>query len=633
MAHPATSLGHYQFGVYTVDLRACELRKHGLRVKVQERPLQVLLILLERPGEVVTRDELKRRLWAEGTFVDFDHGISSAVNKLRSALNDSAQHPVYIETLGRQGYRFIYPVAPHFTPLRVGADHPVAVADNQAIELSAKPRVIRWMAATIITLVVVSAIGSAVLLRNRRAAAADTAPVHSLAVLPLKNLSSDPEQEYFSEGLTEELTARLASLEGVRVISRTSAMQYKDSNKPLPEIARELHVDAIIEGSVLRQGNRVRITAQLIHAADDRHIWAQSYERDQSDVLAMQDAVARAIADSIEVTLAGPQGEAAAPPAPVDSEAHEAYLRGRFYLAKRTVGDLETAVGYFQAAAAKDPHYAPAFAGMADGNALLSVYTYQEESKYIEKARAAAHKALELDPRLAEAHTALAVIAQDYDLDWQTAETEYREAIRLDPNYATAHHWYAEMLSFQGRFPEAYAEIDRAEQLDPLSLIMQTDHGAILFYDRKYDAAAEKLRGVIARDPTFGRAHGLLQNVLEEQGKGREAMADLESLHWGKDDVWRLIALTRTAVLAGDRARAQSAVARLEQVTRAYHIDSGPLVYAYAAVGKKDKAFAALDQAFQQHSPVITSLKVNPQDDPLRGDPRYDDVLRRAHLK
>jgi TolB-like protein/DNA-binding winged helix-turn-helix (wHTH) protein/tetratricopeptide (TPR) repeat protein len=633
MAHPATSLGHYQFGVYTVDLRACELRKHGVRIKVQERPLQVLLVLLERPGEVVTRDELKRRLWAEGTFVDFDHGISSAVNKLRAALNDSAQHPVYVETLGRQGYRFIYPVAPHLSPLRVVEDRSATPADSKVIELApARARVIRWMAAVITALVVVSAIASALLLRNRNAAPPDTA-IRSLAVLPLQNLSSDPEQEYFSEGLTEELTARLASLEGVRVISRTSAMQYKGSNKPLPEIARELHVDAIIEGSVLRVGSRVRITAQLIHAADDRHIWAESYERDQSDVLAMQDAVARAIADSIKVTLAGPQGQLAAAAAPVDSAAHEAYLRGRFYLAKRTVGDLDTAVGYFQQAVARDPHYALAFAGLADGNALLSVYTYQEESNYIEKARAAAHQALELDPRLAEAHTALAVIAQNYDLDWQTAETEYREAIRLDPNYATAHHWYAEMLSFQGRFPEAYTEIDRAEQLDPLSLIMQTDHGAILFYDRKYDAAEEKLRGVIARDPTFGRAHGLLQNVLEEQGKGREAMADVESLHWVKDDVWRLIALTRTAALAGDRARAQMALARLEQVTRAYHIDSGPLVYAYAAVGKKDKAFAALEQAFQQHSPVLTSLKVNPQDDPLRGDPRYDDFLRRAHLK
>ncbi|HSE49218.1 MAG TPA: winged helix-turn-helix domain-containing protein, partial [Terriglobales bacterium] len=452
MAHPAPSLGHYQFGVYTVDVRAFELRKHGVRLKVQERPLHLLILLLERPGEVVTREELRKRLWPAGTFVDFDHGISSAVNKLRSALNDSAAHPRYIETIGRQGYRFLYPVAPHVTPLRVLEQRPVLVP-------KVKPPRPRWLALAVITALLVATAGG-VLEWQRRV---EQAPgqIRSLAVLPLKNLSSDPEQEYFSDGLTDEFITHLATLQGLRVISRTSVMQYKGSTKPLPQIARELNVDAIVEGAVLRSGNRVRITAQLIAASDDRHLWAASYDRDQRDILTLQNEVAREVADNIQLTLAAADRQRLSTSRPVDPQTHESYLRGRYHLAKRTPGDIRTAIDAYESAIARDPNYALAYAGLADCYALLGGYANSPQDTFIRKARAAALRAVELDSRLSQAHTSLAVIAQNYDWDWQTAEKEYKEAIRLDPNNATAHHWYAEYLSFEGRFDEAFVEIGR----------------------------------------------------------------------------------------------------------------------------------------------------------------------------
>jgi TolB-like protein/Tfp pilus assembly protein PilF len=565
-------------------------------------------------------------LWADGTYVDFDHSISSSVNKLRAALSDSAATPRYVETVGRQGYRFIYPVTSHLAPLRVVGDTPLPAS---------RPGPTRrpGLALALVAAVVLATAGG-VLLYQRRAQSSSS-EIRSIAVLPLKNLSSDPEQEYFSEGLTDELITRLASLRGLRVISRTSVMQYKDSTKPLPQVAAELHVDAVVEGSVLRSGSRIRITAQLIEAASDRHLWAHSYERDQRDVLALQDEVARDIADNIQLSLTAPDRERLATAHPIDPQAHEYYLRALHHWARRNPDDIHIAIGYFEQAIARQPDYALAYAGLAHCYALLGGYTGTSPEPYIARARAAALKALELDDRLAPAHTALAVIAQDYDWDWQTAESEYRQAIRLDPNDVTAHHWYAEFLSFQGRFDEAFAEIDRAEQFDPLSSIIQTDHAAILYYARQYDRAAAVLRTVLARDPGFGRAHGILLQVLVAQGKTKEALADLTAFAAAppvKGSSWLFSISAHIYALTGDRHKQEEQIAALQRLGRTQHFDAHQMFYAYADAEHKDLALAALERAYREHSSELTGLKANPIYDPFRSDPRFQALLHRMNF-
>jgi TolB-like protein/DNA-binding winged helix-turn-helix (wHTH) protein/Tfp pilus assembly protein PilF len=610
---------NYQFGPYVVDARACELRKHGYRIKLQERPFQLLLALVERPGELITREELRQRLWPDGTFVDFDHNISSAVNKLRAALNDSARHPHYIETAGRRGYRFLYPV----TPVKPPSVSKIPVPPESS--LKARRQIVT------VALLGLLFIGFGVLFLVRRYLAPNKGQIRSIAVLPLKNLSSDPEQEYFSEGLTDELITRLASLQGLRVISSTSTMQYKNSNKPLLIIAKELNVDAVVEGSILRGGGRVRITAQLIEASTDRHIWAESYDRDQRDILTLQNEVTREIAEKIKLNLDPVARGRLSVAHQVDPIAHEEYLRGRHAWSKRTAAGFREAISHFEAAIAHDPAYARAYAGLADCYGLMSGYTLEPQSEYIPKARAAALKALELDPNLAEAHTSLALIAQNYDWDWQTAEREYRRAIELDPNYATAHHWFGECLAFLGRFQEAESEMERARQLDPLSLIIEADHGAILYYARQYDRAIEQFRAVQARDPYFPRAH-MIEMAYVQKSMFKEALADAVVNEKTGYSPWTSGVLAIIYGRAGRSADAHREIEKVKRLRRQRNIDPAPLVYAAVGMEDKDAAFSALEQAYLWHSTVLSNLKVDPLYDPLRGDPRFQDLMHRIGL-
>src|SRR5438876_441903 len=369
-----------QFGIFEVDLRSGELRKRGVKVKLQEQPLQILGILLEKPGEVVTREELRQRIWPADTFVDFDHGLNNAIRRLREALGDSAETPRYIETLSRRGYRFI---------------------------------------------------------SNFGAATSGACPPRSLAVLPLENLSRDPEQEYFAEGLTEALITTLAKIGELRVVSRTSAMQYKGVHKPLREIARELEVDFVVEGTVLRVGRRVRITAQLIDASRETHLWAESYERDLRDVFALQSEVAQAIAREVHIKLTPQDLAHFAQPHPVDPEAYEAYLKGRYHWNRRSRDGLGKATQHFQQAIAKDPSYAAAYAGLADCVSILGWWGFVSPEHGCGKGKVLALKALEFDPNLPEAHTSFAWSTAYYDYDFPKCEREFRLAIELNPNYAT----------------------------------------------------------------------------------------------------------------------------------------------------------------------------------------------------
>jgi len=423
-----------RFGVYEADLRAGELRKQGLRLRLPEQPFQLLAILLEHSGQVVTREELQKRLWPDGTFVDFEQGLNAAVKRLREVLGDSAESPRFIETLARRGYRFIE-------------------------SLTASP-----------------------------------GRIESLAVLPLENLSRDPEQEYFAEGMTEALINSLAKIGALRVVSRTTAMHYKGVHRPLRELAQELHVDGIVEGTVQRSGERLRISAQLLHAPTDTHIWAESYDRDLRDVLALQSEVAQAIAREIRIKLT-----------PVDPEAYEAYLKGRYHWNRRP--GVRKGIEYFEQAIAKDPTYAAAYAGLADCLSALSAWGVVPANEGCVKAKVLAEKALKLDPSLGEAHTSLALAAM-YDFDFSTAQREFERSIELNPRYATGHHLFGFYLGAMGRYEEAYTELQRAIRLDPLLGLTNAFLGYIYLYARRYDQAIEQFVKTIELDPNSAFAHG-----------------------------------------------------------------------------------------------------------------------------
>jgi TolB-like protein/DNA-binding winged helix-turn-helix (wHTH) protein/Tfp pilus assembly protein PilF len=602
--------------VFNLDARSGDLRKHGIPIKLQDLPAQALLALIERQGELVTREELRQRLWAEGTFVDFEHSISSAINKVRTALNDSAKHPRYIETVGRQGYRFIYPATPVYSG-------PATAAPPTAVSIANRTWIRFWAAMALVAITV----GGFAYWRIRENSHSS---VRAIAVLPLKNLSSDPEQEFLAEGLTDELITRLASLPGLKVISRTSSMQYKDSKKPLPQIAKELNVDAIVEGSVLRVDERVRITAELIHATDDHHIWAQSYERDQRDIFAVQSEVTSAIAESIQLKIAPETQQQLAAARTIDPQAHEDYLRGKHYWSKRSPDDFSHAIDYFQRAIAREPNYAAAYAGLANTYALVGGYSLVAQGPFIEKARAAANQAVVIDPKLPDAHVALAVIAQNYDWDWKRAESEYRQAIELDPNNATAHHWYAEFLSFQGRFDEAFTEIAKAEALDPLSLIIKTDKGAIYLFARQYPQAIEQFNSVLAKEPLYGRAH-LISLAYVENGQFDEALRDAQRF---RKELPSMASESQEGYVYGRKGDLRAARAILKDLERQDDEQNDPLAIltVQIALHEKEAAFVTLERAYQLHSNAITSLKVNPMYDPLRKDPRFAELLKRVGL-
>src|ERR1700675_3656971 len=451
-----------RFGTYEVSLQSGEVRKEGLRIRVQQQPMKLLEILLEHPGEVVTREKLRGRVWPNESFGDFDQALNIAIGKLRSALGDAAENPRFIETLPKRGYRFIADVSvvdadagPIKQPEHAAGDLPATDPERkiQGAGLAVAPKRRLWPTRRIIvtlSLALSLLILSVWLYRSRGRAPTG---IRSLAVLPLDNLSADASQNYFADGMTDELITDLAQISALRVISRTSVMIYKGARKPLPQIARELNVDAVVEGTVLRSGDQVRITAQLIEASTDKHLWSQSYEGDLRDSLALQNTVASAIADQIRINLT-PREEAALKSVKVvNPEAYESYLKGRYFWNKRTADGLKAALAYFKQAIEEDPKYAQAYSGSADTYALFGDWQYavMAPKEAFPKAKVAALKALELDSTLGEAHNSLAFVFEGFDWDFDAADKEFRRALALNPSYATAHHWYAWHLSLLGR--------------------------------------------------------------------------------------------------------------------------------------------------------------------------------------
>jgi TolB-like protein/Flp pilus assembly protein TadD len=562
-----------RFGLFEVDLRAGELRKQGVKIKLQAQPLQILAMLLQHPGEVVTREELRNKLWPADTFVDFDHSLNKAVNKLREALGDSAEKPHLIETLAKRGYRFLG-------------------------DLKGSPRQIR-----------------------------------SLLVLPLENLSRDPEQEYFADGLTEELITKLARISALRVLSRTTAMHYKGVRKPLPEIARELQVEGIVEGTVLRSGEQVRISAQLIHAPTDTHLWADSYDRDLHDILALQAEVAQAIAREVQVKLTPQEQAHFAQVHSVDPDAYEAYLKGRYHWNKRSREGYGKAVQYFQQAIAKDPTDAIAYAGLADCLTSLSLWSLVVPDEGCGKAQGLALQALEIDPGLAEAHASLAWATIWYEYDFLAAEREFERSIELNPRYATAHHWFGWFLGMMGRYEEAYTESKRAIRLDPHSSVIHFGLGFIYWCARRYDQATEQYEKALELDPNSAQAHwGLGVACLDKCVYERAIAAARKAVELSRGAPIVVASLGEAYVAAGYREEAQKILEHLRELSKQQYVTPYFVGRIYAALGKKDEALRWLETAYRERDPWMLLLKTEARFDGLRSDARFQDLLRRMNF-
>ncbi|MBV9147887.1 MAG: winged helix-turn-helix domain-containing protein [Acidobacteria bacterium] len=643
----------YSFGAFEAHAGTRELYKHGVKLKLRPQPFQVLQVLLDRPGEVVTREELQQMLWSSDTFVDFEHGLNTSIKELRGALSDSASEPRYIETLPKIGYRLMVPVS-RVSAMEAAAavGEAPAVASVESIQaaqeirqpeagvVQANPPIVTgrrygWFIVGAALVLLLATIGFWRWQRTRTRA--QVPPQRQmLAVLPFENLTGDSQQEYFSDGLTEEMISQIGNMnpQSLGVIARTSAMHYKHTQEALDQIGRELGVNYILEGSVRRDGDRVRISAQLIQVKDQSHVWAKEYDRELRQLLRLQSEIAQQAAGEIQLTLGGHRIVAVrpSPSAETSFEAYDLYLKGLYFLNQRSGPGFDKTADYFKQAIHQDPNYARAYGALANTYGLMDIWSLRPAKEAIPQARAAALKALQLDPSVAEAHTSLALIAERYDYDWNAAEKEFRLAIQLDPSYATAHQWYGEYLSFQGRFDEALAESERARQLDPMSLIIARDDAFILFRARQYDRAIAEGRSVLERDPNFRAACGFLILPYAKTGKFSEALEVLNRDLLPSDRKERNIDEAVIYALWNRPARARLAVEKLEHCSRCGKVYPQDLLRAYVAVGRNDDAIAQLELMYAERSPMITILKTDPFFDPLRGDLRFQAFLQKVGL-
>jgi TolB-like protein/DNA-binding winged helix-turn-helix (wHTH) protein/Flp pilus assembly protein TadD len=632
--------GRLCFGVFELDLRSGELRKHGLRVRLQEQPVQILAMLLEQPGEIVTREELHKRLWPADTFVDFDHGLNKAISKIREALGDSADSPRFVETIARRGYRFLAEVkvadtAPVHSPGPATHPHPSAEAHERP-NLAGRLKVpktlspsIAWKVSVFVVLLMMVFLFTWKLYSLKRPASV----VHSLAVLPLESLSSDASQDYFADGMTDELISDLGQISALRVISRTSVMAYKHARKPLPQIARELNVDAVVEGTVLRSGDQVRITAQLIEASTDKHLWSQSYEGELRDTLALQNQVARAIADQIRINLNSQEQAALKNVRLVNPQAYESFLKGRYFWNKRTADGLKVALAYFSQAIDEDPKYAQSYSGLADTYALLGDWQYaaMTPKEALPKAKAAAIKALELDSALGEAHNSLAFCLDGFDWDFDSAGKEFRRAIELNPGYATAHHWYAWHLSLLGQYGDAVVEMRKAQNLDPLSIIINADLAELLVLAHSYDESIRQSRKTIEMDPNFALAHNQLGQAYLQKQMNDEAIAELQkAVQLSVGSPTCIANLARAYAASGKRSEAAKLLIDLKKLSNPGYSHASEIAAIYAALGDKDQAMTWLDKGYEER--FNPGVLLRPGFDSLRADPRFQELLRRIGL-
>lgn len=617
------------FGLFELDLRTSQLRQQGRLVHLQDQPLQLLALLAQSPGELVEREEIRQRLWAENTFVEFDDSVNHAIRKVREVLGDSASSPRFIETVPRQGYRFIAPVKvltgsveaddarqrDQFLSLPLVRVLEPETPGRPKIAVKRLPRIAWWIGLGVV-------IGAAAfyLVRIRPKAAA----VNSLAVLPLENLSGDPAQEYFSDGVTEAIITDLGKIDGIRVISRTSVMPFKRANKTLPQIARDLDVDALMEGGIVRSGGRVRITAQLVAVNPERHVWAASYERDARDIIALQREIAEAVAHQIRATLRTSVGATEAKGS-VNPNAYELYLRGREHLNYFDKAEFPQAVEYLNKAIALDPNYAPAHASLAMAYSQMGFLTVMPRDEASQHAKAAVARALALDDSLAEGHTASAYATFLFDWDWRGPEIEFRRSLELNPNSADAHLLYSLYLTFCGRFDEAIRENELAIRLDPLNAFVNINLGWTYFEAQRYAEGISFMQEVQRRHPDYPYVHHHLASLYAGQGNCSAALPEARR-QTGFDEAF-------VFAICGQADRAWKLVHEAEKGVARGRVDPMYPAWMYASLGRGDEAFRWLDHAIEQRSPQVVMIRVMPELDRIRSDPRFKAALQRVGLE
>jgi TolB-like protein/DNA-binding winged helix-turn-helix (wHTH) protein/Flp pilus assembly protein TadD len=617
-----------RFAEFELNLDTRELQANGRRLILQEQPFQILAALLERPGHLVHRDELRQRLWSADTFVDFERGLNKAVNRLREVLEDSADRPRFIETLPRRGYRFIAAIEPGFHSV-LPETEPLSVERPVKKERQPWSREAKLSAMGLAALIVIFLVWVLGRRNNPPGNTSSSVAIRSVAVLPLENLSTDPNQEYFADGMTDELITNLGQISALRTISRTSVVQYKGVHKPLPQIARELKVDAIVEGTVLRFGDRVRITAQLIEVAYDRHLWAHAYEGDLSDILTLQNQVAADIANQIRIKLTPQERAVLKSTRVVKPAASEAYFKGRYYWDSRSTEGIIKAIEYFGEAIRDDPNFALPYAGLAQVYASLPDYVAVAPRQCYGKARVAATKALELDDTLAEAHTALGGITLTNDYDWSASEREFRRAIDLNPGYADAYHWHAINLMFMSRWEEAIAEIERARQLDPMSIIINANIGFVYYHARRFDdaiTAEHKALELDSKNPVAYEYMGLAylgKKMYKEAATNLRKAVDLSGASESAAELLFAYAAD------GNWAEAQKILVSLQDRSRHEYVPSFSLAVAYAGLGDKGRALAYLQKAYEERCDLVPTIKVSPLFESLHSDRRFQILLER----
>ena len=639
----------FQFGVFQVDVSNGEVRKQGSKIKLQEKPFQLLVLLLEHAGRITTREELRRGLWSADTFVDFDANLKTTLNKLRQVLGDSAENPIYIETVPRQGYRFLPPIVslecePSLTGDSVtggaltGGARPPAISKSADVPTNSsgtttRARLAERQAISAVMLALVLVVAGIYALRTKSAPVLK--PVQQrvlLLVLPFDNLSGDPTQEYLSDGLTDEMITLLGRQypNGLSVIARTSAMRYRATQKPLPQVARELGgVDYVLEGSVRRSGNHVGINAQLFRTRDQASLWAETYESGVADVLTIQSNVAGQIARALVLEVAPERGRQ--PRSVPNPKIYDAYLMGLYEANQRSEPSLRKSVEYFKTAIQGDASYAPPYAGLANSYLLLAGWLLMPPAEAYPRAKAAALHALELDETLAEAHTTLAEAEHEYEWKWADAEREFRRAIELDPNSAIAHKSYAEFLMHGARSAEAIREMERARDLDPLSLIVNTLLGFTYSYAGQYNRAIEEYEKVIQLDPQFAPAHYFLGGALTNVRQYDQAIAHLQKARDLTHGASLMSAgLARGYALAGRREQAQQSLRELQLRGMHHYVSPYGLAQVYAALGDKSAALDMLDRAVNEHAFEVLFLSIDRSFDSLHENSRFKELLKRV---
>jgi TolB-like protein/DNA-binding winged helix-turn-helix (wHTH) protein/Tfp pilus assembly protein PilF len=615
-----------RFGPFQLDLHAAELRHNGSRTKLPEQPFQVLIALLEHPEDVVTREELRHRLWGADTFVDFEQGLNTAVKRLRELLGDSAEKPQYIETVPRHGYRLM-----------------VAVEGLEPSTPPIPPPPRRGKIRLVALALVVATVAAGMIWWQPLLNLFRPVKIESLAVLPLVNLSGNPDEEYFADGMTEQLITELGKVRALRVISRQSVMQYKGTNKPVPQIARELHVDAVVEGSAIRVGDKVRITAQLVQAHPERHLWSESYERNLHDVLALQGDVAQTIVSEIKIKVTVQERARMASSRPVNPEAYQALLRGNYFAEKRTPNDIRKALELFQHAVEIDPNYAMGYVELAGLYGAAGNYGILTSQESLSRKEAAARRALELDDTLAEAHLALATVRLRRDWDWAGAEKEYKHALEVEPGNAGFHYSYGFAYLFPlGRLDEGIAEMKRALELAPLSLAINANLGVMLrVRDEErggnFDDAVEQCRKTLELDSNFTIGQMCLGQAYQMKGMYEEAATQLSRCAAsGFFECRRKLAIVY--LRSGRRTEALKVLGEMREWYKTHSEEPYQMFDLYAELGDRDQAFTWLEKSYEQRDFNLLYIRycggygTNPATKDLCSDPRFQDVVRRMNF-